>query len=46
MDEKSNENILQNIQDIDKTILKITECIQVLRNIENKLNMVRCTFID
>ncbi|XP_026821279.1 uncharacterized protein LOC113559736 [Rhopalosiphum maidis] len=39
MDEKSNENILQNIQDIDKTILKITECIQVLRNVENKLNM-------
>lgn len=46
MEEKSSENIVQTIQDIDKTVLKITECIQVLRNAENKLNLVRYTFID
>lgn len=46
MEEKSIENIVQTIQDIDKTILKITEAIQVLRNAENKLNLVRYTFID
>ncbi|KAL4125847.1 hypothetical protein QTP88_010087 [Uroleucon formosanum] len=39
MEEKSSENIVQTIQDIDKTVLKITECIQVLRNAENKLNL-------
>ncbi|XP_003241720.1 putative leucine-rich repeat-containing protein DDB_G0290503 [Acyrthosiphon pisum] len=39
MEEKSSENIVQTIQDIDKTILKITEAIQVLRNAENKLNL-------
>ncbi|CAI6353092.1 unnamed protein product [Macrosiphum euphorbiae] len=39
MEEKSIENIVQTIQDIDKTILKITEAIQVLRNAENKLNL-------
>lgn len=46
MEEKSCENIVPAIQDIDKTILKITECIQDLRNAENKLNLVRYTFID
>lgn len=40
MEDKSSENIVQTIQDIDKTILKITEAIQVLRNAENKLNLV------
>ncbi|XP_022175185.1 rho-associated protein kinase 2-like, partial [Myzus persicae] len=39
MEDNSNENILQTIQDVDKTILRITECIQVLRNAENKLNL-------
>lgn len=46
MDQKSNEHILLTIQDIDKTILKITESIQVLRNAENILSQVRYTFID
>lgn len=43
MEDNSNENILQTIQDVDKTILRITECIQVLRNAENKLNLVSYT---
>lgn len=46
MDQKSNEHILLTIQDIDKTILKITESIQVLRNAENILSLVRYTLID
>jgi len=46
MDQKSNEHILLTIQDIDKIILKITESIQVLRNAENILSLVRYTFID
>lgn len=45
MDQRSNEHILLTIQDIDKTILKITESIQVLRNAENILSLVRYTFI-
>ncbi|XP_015373377.1 PREDICTED: putative leucine-rich repeat-containing protein DDB_G0290503 [Diuraphis noxia] len=39
MEKKSSENILQTIQHTDKTILKITECIQMIQNSENKLNL-------
>lgn len=46
MNEISTENIFETIQDVDKTILKITECIQGIRDAENKLNLVRNTFID
>ncbi|XP_025208658.1 spindle pole body component 110-like [Melanaphis sacchari] len=46
MDENSSENILQTIQDIDKTILQISECIQILRNAENKLNLKENKTLD
>lgn len=40
VDEVPSENTLETLQDIDKTILKITESIQVLRSAKHKLSSV------